>query len=178
MISISPLLGLKGWVRIDFQVKTRRRLLTNWDRSSSYKGLVSMFVVTLIGDHSQSGPHATGTARHMGNIEDDQGMSILYLACQTDTVAPSPGSDICVIDTPSDLAIADVVQILGVGSGLINMHFTPLLLASGMARLGVAVYSVRDDYSVDNFLNMFNFDTVRSLNRTDQALAKASGSVR
>ena len=113
-----------------------------------------MFVVTLIGDHSQSRPHATGTARHMGNIEDDQGMSILCLACQTDTVAPSPGSDICVIDTPSDLAIADFVQILGVGSGLVNIIYITMsriielihLLSEGLISLGEGTYGVEVEH--------------------------------
>lgn len=40
------------------------------------------------------------------------------------------------------------------------MHFAQLLLASRLAQLGLATYSVKDDYSADNFFNMFNFETV------------------
>ena len=42
------------------------------------------------------------------------------------------------------------------------MHLTSLLLASGLAQLAFAAYSVKDDYSTDKFLDMFNFDTVSS----------------
>lgn len=57
----------------------------------------------------------------MGEIEDDQAVGVLGLACQTDTVAPSSRSDVDVIDAPGHLAVADVVQILGVGRRSINI---------------------------------------------------------
>ncbi|KAL8690262.1 MAG: hypothetical protein Q9224_004446 [Gallowayella concinna] len=39
------------------------------------------------------------------------------------------------------------------------MRFSSLLLITGMAQLGLATYSIKDDYSADNFFNMFTFDT-------------------
>ncbi|KAL8708831.1 MAG: hypothetical protein Q9225_007538 [Loekoesia sp. 1 TL-2023] len=56
------------------------------------------------------------------------------------------------------------------------MHFTPLLLAGVLAELGLAAYSIKDDYSADNFFNMFNFDTFDDpthgyVNYVDQATA-------
>ena len=44
-----------------------------------------------------------------------------------------------------------------------DMHFSTLILGAGLAQLGLAQYSLKDEYSGDNFANMFNFDTV-SLN--------------
>lgn len=41
------------------------------------------------------------------------------------------------------------------------MHFTPLLLVGTLAKSSLAAYAIKDDYSADNFFNMFNFDTVR-----------------
>ena len=43
------------------------------------------------------------------------------------------------------------------------MHFTTLLAAGGLVRLASAAYSLTDDYSGNNFFNMFNFETVRLL---------------
>ena len=43
------------------------------------------------------------------------------------------------------------------------MYFSNLFLAGGIAQLGLAAYSIKDDYSADNFFNMFTFDTVRFL---------------
>lgn len=42
------------------------------------------------------------------------------------------------------------------------MLFSRFLLATGMTKLSLAVYSVKDEYSGENFFNMFNFDTVYS----------------
>ncbi|KAI4168184.1 MAG: hypothetical protein LQ343_006570 [Gyalolechia ehrenbergii] len=58
------------------------------------------------------------------------------------------------------------------------MHFTPLLLAGAFAHFGFAAYSIRDDYSADNFFNMFNFDTFDDpthgyVNYVDQATAQS-----
>ncbi|KAL8715378.1 MAG: hypothetical protein Q9220_000711 [cf. Caloplaca sp. 1 TL-2023] len=39
------------------------------------------------------------------------------------------------------------------------MHVSSLLVAAGLTRLGLAAYSIKDDYSADNFFNMFTFDT-------------------
>lgn len=57
----------------------------------------------------------------MGKIENDQAMCILCFACQADAVASSPRSDTCVVYTPRHLAVADIIQILRVGSGLIDV---------------------------------------------------------
>lgn len=46
------------------------------------------------------------------------------------------------------------------------MHLSSLLLTTGLAPLGLAAYSIKDDYSAHNFFNMFTFDTVRSSPRT------------
>ncbi|KAL8671907.1 MAG: hypothetical protein Q9168_003618 [Polycauliona sp. 1 TL-2023] len=56
------------------------------------------------------------------------------------------------------------------------MQLTSLLLASGLAQLGLAAYSVKDDYSTDKFLDLFNFDTFDDpthgyVNYVDQATA-------
>ncbi|KAI4271340.1 MAG: hypothetical protein LQ337_006086 [Flavoplaca oasis] len=56
------------------------------------------------------------------------------------------------------------------------MQWTSLLLASGLAQLAFAAYSVKDDYSTDKFLDMFNFDTFDDpthgyVNYVDQATA-------
>lgn len=40
------------------------------------------------------------------------------------------------------------------------MHSSLLFLGVGLVPLALAAYSVQDDYSGDNFLNMFTFDTV------------------
>ena len=43
------------------------------------------------------------------------------------------------------------------------MYFTTptlLLAAAGLAEIAAAAYSVLDDYSGNNFFNMFTFDTV------------------
>ena len=51
----------------------------------------------------------------------------------------------------------------------ITMHFfTPTLLfaAAGLAEIAAAAYSVQDDYSGNNFFNMFTFDTVGPLPKT------------
>ncbi|KAI4275156.1 MAG: hypothetical protein L6R38_005942 [Xanthoria sp. 2 TBL-2021] len=101
--------------------ETGTGLLTNWDRSSSCNSPISMSAVDLDEEYSQCRPHATSTVRHMSEIKDNQAVSVLCLACQTDAVAPSSRSDIDVIDAPGHLAVADVVQILGVGSGLVNI---------------------------------------------------------
>ncbi|KAI4117239.1 MAG: hypothetical protein LQ338_007586 [Usnochroma carphineum] len=39
------------------------------------------------------------------------------------------------------------------------MHFTRLLLTGALTKLGLAAYSVQDDYSAANFFNMFDFNT-------------------
>ncbi|KAL8999370.1 MAG: hypothetical protein Q9169_001796 [Polycauliona sp. 2 TL-2023] len=56
------------------------------------------------------------------------------------------------------------------------MHLTSLFVASGLARLGLTAYSIKDDYSTDRFLDMFNFDTFDDpthgyVNYIDQATA-------
>ena len=48
-------------------------------------------------------------------------MGILGFACKADAVTASPRSDICVIDTKCHLTVADVEQILGVGSCSIDV---------------------------------------------------------
>lgn len=48
------------------------------------------------------------------------------------------------------------------------MRLTSLLFASGLIQLTFAAYSVKDDYSTERFLDMFNFDTVRLGNQIDQ----------
>lgn len=40
------------------------------------------------------------------------------------------------------------------------MHFYNILLGAGLAQLGLATYTLKDDYSGDNFANMFTFFTV------------------
>lgn len=40
------------------------------------------------------------------------------------------------------------------------MHFSDLLLGAGLVQLGLATYALKDDYSGNNFANMFSFDTV------------------
>ena len=40
------------------------------------------------------------------------------------------------------------------------MHFFALFFGASLAQLGFAAYSLKDDYSGNNFVNMFNFDTV------------------
>ena len=40
------------------------------------------------------------------------------------------------------------------------MHFSTLLALGGFAQLGLAGYSLKDNYSSDKFFDMFNFDTV------------------
>ena len=40
------------------------------------------------------------------------------------------------------------------------MHFSKVLLGAGLAHLGLAAYTLKDDYSGNNFANMFSFDTV------------------
>ncbi|CAL8574500.1 hypothetical protein XPA_000458 [Xanthoria parietina] len=39
------------------------------------------------------------------------------------------------------------------------MRLTSLLLASGLIQLSIAAYSLKDDYSTERFLDLFNFDT-------------------
>ncbi|KAI4251471.1 MAG: hypothetical protein LQ352_004833, partial [Teloschistes flavicans] len=58
------------------------------------------------------------------------------------------------------------------------MHFSHLLLATGLAKLCLAIYSVKDEYSGENFFNMFNFDTFDDpthgyVNFVDQATAQS-----
>ncbi|KAL8726624.1 MAG: hypothetical protein Q9181_005973, partial [Wetmoreana brouardii] len=58
------------------------------------------------------------------------------------------------------------------------MHFSHILLASGLAQLGLAVYSVKDEYSGESFFDMFNFDTFDDpthgyVNYVDQATAQS-----
>ncbi|KAL8640477.1 MAG: hypothetical protein Q9228_002604 [Teloschistes exilis] len=58
------------------------------------------------------------------------------------------------------------------------MLFFHLLLAAGLAKLSLAIYSVKDDYSGENFFNMFNFDTFDDpthgyVNFVDQATAQS-----
>ena len=40
------------------------------------------------------------------------------------------------------------------------MHLSNVLLGAGLAHLGLATYTLKDDYSGNNFANMFSFDTV------------------
>jgi len=40
------------------------------------------------------------------------------------------------------------------------MHFSDILLGAGLVQLGLATYTLKDDYSGNNFANMFSFDTV------------------
>ena len=42
-----------------------------------------------------------------------------------------------------------------------EMHFSNLLLGAGLVPLALAAYVVEDDYSGNNFFDMFTFDTVR-----------------
>lgn len=90
-------------------------------RHPAVKVLSASKVLNVDRIHSQCGPHATSTAGHVGEIEDNQAVGVLCFACQPDTVAPSSRSDVDVIHAPGHLAVADVVQILGVGSGSINI---------------------------------------------------------
>ncbi|KAI4197454.1 MAG: hypothetical protein LQ350_005893 [Teloschistes chrysophthalmus] len=58
------------------------------------------------------------------------------------------------------------------------MLFSRFLLATGMTKLSLAVYSVKDEYSGENFFNMFNFDTFDDpthgyVNFVDQATAQS-----
>ncbi|KAL8749892.1 MAG: hypothetical protein Q9184_006624 [Pyrenodesmia sp. 2 TL-2023] len=63
------------------------------------------------------------------------------------------------------------------------MHFTAVLLAGVLAKLGHAAYHLQDDYSAANFFNMFNFDTFDDpthgyVNYVDQATANSQGLLR
>lgn len=40
------------------------------------------------------------------------------------------------------------------------MYCSTFLLGAGLAQLGLAAYTLKDDYSGNNFANMFSFDTV------------------
>ncbi|KAL8806317.1 MAG: hypothetical protein Q9200_005097 [Gallowayella weberi] len=56
------------------------------------------------------------------------------------------------------------------------MRFSLVLVVTGMAQLGLATYIIKDDYSADNFFNMFTFDTYDDpthgyVNYVDQAAA-------
>ncbi|KAI4234342.1 MAG: hypothetical protein L6R40_006763 [Gallowayella cf. fulva] len=58
------------------------------------------------------------------------------------------------------------------------MHLSSLLLTTGLAPLGLAAYSIKDDYSAHNFFNMFTFDTYDDpthgyVNYVDQARANS-----
>ena len=50
------------------------------------------------------------------------------------------------------------------------MHFSTILLGAGLAQFGLATYNLKDDYSGNNFANMFSFDTVRYLFRLERDL--------
>lgn len=52
------------------------------------------------------------------------------------------------------------------------MHTTLFLFYAGLARLGHAAYSVQDNYNAGNWVNMFNFDTVRVVRPGGRDLAK------
>lgn len=47
------------------------------------------------------------------------------------------------------------------------MYLSTLLTLGGFAQLGLAGYSLKDNYAPDNFFNMFNFDTVSYFIRSD-----------
>jgi len=40
------------------------------------------------------------------------------------------------------------------------LFFSDILLGAGLVQLGLATYTLKDDYSGNNFANMFSFDTV------------------
>lgn len=40
------------------------------------------------------------------------------------------------------------------------MLFSDIFLGAGLVQLGLATYTLKDDYSGNNFANMFSFDTV------------------
>lgn len=42
------------------------------------------------------------------------------------------------------------------------MYTILLFLCAGLARLGHAAYWLRDDYKASNWVDMFNFETVRT----------------
>ena len=46
------------------------------------------------------------------------------------------------------------------------MYFTTSLICVCLLRLGLAGYTLEDDYSTDNFFSMFNFETVRRIEET------------
>ncbi|KAI4160379.1 MAG: hypothetical protein LQ342_005790 [Letrouitia transgressa] len=59
------------------------------------------------------------------------------------------------------------------------MIFSSLLLAGGLVQLGLAAYSVKDDYSGDKFFDMFSFNTFDDpthgyVNYVDKATAEAA----
>lgn len=60
------------------------------------------------------------------------------------------------------------------------MHFSTLLFGARLAQLGLAAYSLKDDYSGDNFAGMFSFDTEDDpthgyVNFVDQNTAQSQG---
>lgn len=60
------------------------------------------------------------------------------------------------------------------------MHFATLLLGARLAQLGLAAYSLKDDYSGNNFAGMFSFDTEDDpthgyVNYVDQNTAQSQG---
>ncbi|MCJ1395103.1 hypothetical protein MMC18_007984 [Xylographa bjoerkii] len=60
------------------------------------------------------------------------------------------------------------------------MRFTTLLVSAGLVHLGIAGYTLEDDYSVANFFSMFNFTTIADptggyVNYVDQPTAQSEG---
>ncbi|MCJ1320286.1 hypothetical protein MMC15_005624 [Xylographa vitiligo] len=60
------------------------------------------------------------------------------------------------------------------------MHFTTLLVCAGLVHLGIAGYTLEDDYSAANFFSMFNFQTESDptggyVNYVDQPTAQSDG---
>ncbi|MCJ1404888.1 hypothetical protein MMC11_008114 [Xylographa trunciseda] len=60
------------------------------------------------------------------------------------------------------------------------MHFTTLLVSAGLVQLGIAGYTLQDDYSASNFFSMFNFQTESDptggyVNYLDQPTAQNDG---
>lgn len=71
--------------------------------------------------HPEGRPSAANTAGHVGEVKDDQAMGILSFACQANAVAASTRSYVCVINTECHLSIADVEEVLGIRSGLVDI---------------------------------------------------------